>query len=314
MLIPCPIRDSVLDDDDAPREFSDHEPNEDLARSLVLLSRGALTADPLGASLSDTQSLVEVEPEELGLVFAPARGVNYRHRLHSDAIVWKRPELFRDQIPGPDARKVAVKKLRVITRLNWKQSFTSKRPPSVTLRCATHANCRALARVRTEGDPEHAIIEFSNEPHTEEVALVPVRGIPAHIREYVDQSLIACNGQPGLVRKRILADIWDGTPDGMRDVPSKLAISRRHTYNNSIQMVDRSQVVTVQDCQNLFDSLRCPSTAEEIEALPPTQAYIIGFEWDPHYGAVFVVTNNAIGTNLLHEFNSHHASGEPCLF
>ena len=62
MLIPCPIRDSVLDDDDAPREFSDHEPHEDLARSLVLLSRGALTADPLGASLSDTQSLVEVEP------------------------------------------------------------------------------------------------------------------------------------------------------------------------------------------------------------------------------------------------------------
>jgi hypothetical protein len=51
--------------------------------------------------------------------------------------------------------------------------------------------------------------------------------------------------------------------------------------------------------------MRCPSTREEIEELPPTQVYCVYFAHDEQYGCVFVLCHNRWGDNMLEEANQH---------
>ena len=49
------------------------------------------------------------------------------------------------------------------------------------------------------------------------------------------------------------------------------------------------QVDYVQQAQILADFMRCPATAAVTEVLPPTQACVVAYAYDPVFGSVFVM-------------------------
>jgi hypothetical protein len=200
----------------------------------------------------------------------------------------------------------------------YQQSSTGKSPPAVIFRCGSHAFCTASVRLRTTTAGTF-VLEGSVDSHAE-TFLLQTRGISPDWIAKVDSLLDIHKGNPVAVYNELLGgedadgrDYWDGTEEGKLRLPSKQNIIHRQKYLKSKSRTNLS-VTSVGEAREFAESMRCPSTKEEIEALPPCQAFCVYFAFSEQYGSVFVLCNNNYGNNMLEEVNQHDLEGifNPC--
>jgi hypothetical protein len=221
-----------------------------------------------------------------------------RHTTGTNAYGWTTNSQFPDNYP---TRKAAIHDVREKTLLSYKQSSTSKSSSTVIYRCTSHVGCSASVRVRCTD--ARFLVEFSTDPHAD-VLVEQTRGVPLEWLPTVDRLIRTHKGQPQMVFNEIMTEFWDGTDEDRHRFPPKSAIVHRAKYLNQLKKTDTS-VSTVAEAREFAESMRCPSTKEEIEKLPPTQAYCVYFAHDEQYGCVFVLCHNVWGDNMLEEANQH---------
>jgi hypothetical protein len=286
LVLQCPIRDEALAGSPpaSPRPLTYAEVTTPPCTALVLTQGDLSAALPLPVTTESHDNTVAT-PVPCQTMPPFVRGRNHRHRnCPLTRIVWTLSEY------PPLPRKDAANNLRLLSGLRWVQASTSKFPSTVRFHCGSHANCPAQARTREDPILSLYITEFSQDPHSEVDAEPHVYGLTPFQRAFVDQALTALCGQPALVRKRYLDAYWDGTEAGKALIPSQASIANRHRYLNRAHM-QTVPVNLVQQAQILAHNMRLPDTAAAIEALPPTQAFVIKYAFHPVYGSVFVMSN-----------------------
>jgi hypothetical protein len=298
----CPIQLSTLETGDQPLDFlaSDHVHQ---STELELYRADLVSIPPLVHYPADGSS--------------PAKkGKNHHHRFTTDAFTW-------NSAPAPLAARFATRKLALLavrgkTGHKWKQENQSRNGISVRLRCHSHVNCESRIRVsqHSHTDPETQVIDEwhiveieKTGRHGNELPSELIRGIPEAQREWVDARIATHNGQAAKVYADYLTERWDGYGDAKILCPSLSCFQNRVKYLNRLNKA--GVIVETQNDIDIFvASMFHPPTVAELEALPPTQAYVIGHLYDSHYGNIVVMTNNAVSMNILHEYESHDGSGK----
>ena len=109
------------------------------------------------------------------------------------------------------------------------------------------------------------------------------------------------------MQNQLVLGHWNGDPSTKTELEiyDQIKARSRTLKCHGRVRINNKKVVSRADLDAFLAPLMMPKTAAEVEALPPTQAYVIWYEWDDVYGPAIAMSCNAVSENLLHEVHSH---------
>ena len=262
-------------------------------------------------------ALVPLDPNQLATTLATAsdcKNAKFRpHHTGANAHEW-----IQDTDVEADSKKEAKAALRQKTHFHWVRQSPQFKPPGEILRCGSHVDCRALAKVVQRPATGKYLLFRTPTAHADTDVTRTGGGIAPKYIDKVDALLQEYNGQPTKVQNTfILGDDYKyatleagNNTDALPTAAQCKA--RAKVLRQQGAALDVPDFTTKADTDAYAVMHACPDTKEEILKLPPLQPFILpgGYFWSENTGAMFVMSCLAVIQNVFHEFKANGSTGE----